>query len=386
MKKVILWVLIFGLLNNINTKCYSDEETEKESIEKEKKEQKKLNAKLKGDFNFSVHDLKDSLVLITHTKGSGSGFVVEENGKTYVYTNQHVILGMRKFEMQTVSGVTLKYKTMELSMERDLLRMEVDAKKGLKISEKSGKIDDSVVVYGNSSGAGVVTELFGQIQGIGNHCIELSAKFVPGNSGSPIMNVNKEVIGIASHAKFPKKDITVKDTRFSEVRRFAYKVKDVKWMEVKWTNYCTQYCKPFLDNEILIKEIFYVLQIWATNPVLPISDDNLKSSNLKRWASNHNRVVRRFKKFVAKSVATSSKLNSENSRLQRGQKQNAEEMIKYCEKSASRLKFLAKQKNLTKHIKDRMLGYSNTLEYLIKYIHQYGEMLSGWTPFKFKKK
>ena len=67
-------------------------------------------------------------------------------------------------------------------------------------SRISVKIGDAIVVLGNSGGGGVVTKLEGKLVGIGPDRIEVSAEFIPGNSGSPIIHVpTGKVIGIATY-------------------------------------------------------------------------------------------------------------------------------------------------------------------------------------------
>ena len=101
------------------------------------------------------------------------------------------------------------------------------------------RIDDAVVVLGNSGGAGVVTKIAGKIVGIGPDRIEVSAEFIPGNSGSPIIHVKTgQVIGIATY-------LTKRYDEFSNnkkgpvvVRRFGYRIDNVAaWERVDWNSF-----------------------------------------------------------------------------------------------------------------------------------------------------
>ena len=73
-------------------------------------------------FDYSFDDVSDHILLISCTseqgKSSGSGFVAKQNGKTYIYTNQHVILGADKISFKTASGEALRPSRIELSITR----------------------------------------------------------------------------------------------------------------------------------------------------------------------------------------------------------------------------------------------------------------------------
>jgi hypothetical protein len=74
--------------------------------------------------------------------------------------------------------------------------------------------------------------------GIGPDRIEVSAEFVPGNSGSPIIHVKSgKVIGIATYL-ITRQFAELADRRESRVRRFGYRLDSVKqWQPVAWANY-----------------------------------------------------------------------------------------------------------------------------------------------------
>jgi hypothetical protein len=114
--------------------------------------------------------------------------------------------------------------------------------------EGLARIDDEVVVLGNSGGGGVVTSIPGKLVGIGPDRIEVSAEFIPGNSGSPVIHVpSGKVIGIATY-------LTRKYEEFSSggeavrgptgsgqpkgtlvTRRFAFRLDNIpRWEPVNW--------------------------------------------------------------------------------------------------------------------------------------------------------
>jgi hypothetical protein len=65
---------------------------------------------------------------------------------------------------------------------------------------QSAKIGDEIAVVGNRQGAGVATQVSGQLDGIGPNRIEVDAQFEAGDSGSPIFDVTtQQVIGVATY-------------------------------------------------------------------------------------------------------------------------------------------------------------------------------------------
>jgi hypothetical protein len=80
-----------------------------------------------------------------------------------------------------------------------------------------------------------VGRLKGEIHGIGPDEVVVSAKFVPGNSGSPIVHDGLgRVIAIASHLKdFSAKTKWSKDWVQADVRRFGYRLDgEIEWAQV----------------------------------------------------------------------------------------------------------------------------------------------------------
>ena len=98
-------------------------------------------------------------------------------------------------------------------------------------------------VLGNAEGAGVVKTILGKIVGIGPDLVEVDAPFVPGNSGSPIVDLKSgKVIGIATYHLVRTIDPSTKQPlAVPEVRRFGYRLDSVKtWQPVNWAAFAAQ--------------------------------------------------------------------------------------------------------------------------------------------------
>lgn len=186
--------------------------------------------------------VRDSIVIIAGNKGSGTGFIVEMDGAKWLMTNEHVVRGQGVIRARTLSGRKIvPTNTVDLAANRDVIRYKLDGDfKALKWRKTSPNMNEDIWVFGNSDGSGVITSLNGDVIGLGEDKIELSAKFVAGNSGSPVIDANGDVVGIATFAEI-KRDWAnwVKaGTRFNDVRRFAVTLGSIEWEPLGYNQYC----------------------------------------------------------------------------------------------------------------------------------------------------
>ncbi|NQY33322.1 MAG: trypsin-like peptidase domain-containing protein [Coraliomargarita sp.] len=182
-----------------------------------------------------------ALVVVRSDNSSGSGFIARLKDKTFFVTNIHVLGAARGAELTTVNGEAIKLTpTAYVSKRRDLAIVPIDwSGRVLDISKSLNfdnvEIGESVTVMGNSSGANVTTRLDGVIRGIGPNEIEVSAEFVPGNSGSPIIhNELGVVIGIAAYLRDFRSDSKwTEGTEFNDIRCFGYRLDGaIEWQAV----------------------------------------------------------------------------------------------------------------------------------------------------------
>lgn len=187
---------------------------------------------------------KDSLAIVCGESGVGSGFVARADGKTWLYTNEHVVRGGESKRATFVEGREVAFKgTIEVAKNRDVVRIEIEgAPRALDICPAAPALDEHVFVFGNSDGGGVLTKIEGAVVGVGSDKVEVSAKFVRGNSGSAILNSKGEVLGVATEAvKLEEPSDWVKrDTRFNDVRRYGERLAGAEWQPVDWETYRRQ--------------------------------------------------------------------------------------------------------------------------------------------------
>lgn len=159
----------------------------------------------------------------------------------------------------------LKPKRLELANERDLARILIEnpGQPSLKISSHNPRLDEPITVYGNSQGSGAITKLSGVVQAAGPDVLEVSAQFVSGNSGSPILSVDGSVLGVATFLTIPgKSNWMTKGTRFEETRHFGVRLTDdITWIPVSTRRFYHE-SSTLLDFDTFLNdssEIFLLL-------------------------------------------------------------------------------------------------------------------------------
>ena len=188
-----------------------------------------------------VKDYRDGLIFVEGKTGQGSGFIVEYKAQKYLFTNAHVMAGVRGPQFKLLDRSPVRVGAAVAAVAHDVLALSVVS--GGTALPSAGSVDnetsigDAVVVLGNAEGAGVVNLLQGTLVGVGPNLVEVTAPFVPGNSGSPIIHLNSgKVIGIATY-------LTIKrsGTSGEKVRRFGYRLDSIQqWQAVDWNRFYSE--------------------------------------------------------------------------------------------------------------------------------------------------
>ena len=158
-----------------------------------------------------VKRIKPSVIIVFayDNKGEflqlGSGFFISQNGD--VITNCHVIQGASSAEVKTSDGKT--YPIIDIvafDEQNDIIRLSVDIPskyvRSLSLSATVPEVGERILVYGSPLGLektvsdGIVSAVrdvpdFGKV-------IQITAPVSHGSSGSPVLNMKGEVIGIAT--------------------------------------------------------------------------------------------------------------------------------------------------------------------------------------------
>ena len=139
------------------------------------------------------------------TLGQGSGFFIDNKG--HLITNYHVLKGAYSAEVKTYSGKKYPIKFIIAENEiSDLVKVLVDIPEKsfswLKVSEAIPDVAERILVIGSPLGLeqsvseGIVSAVR-ELPKRGKF-YQISAPISPGSSGSPVVNMRGEVVGVAT--------------------------------------------------------------------------------------------------------------------------------------------------------------------------------------------
>ena len=160
-----------------------------------------------GDFWNRFFQFPDMGPMTEHSLGSG--VIVDKKG--YILTNNHVVVGATKIQVQ-LNGQSTKYtaKVVGTDDETDLAVLKINSERELPVAKlgnsNSVRVGDWVLAIGSPFGlratvtAGIISAKDrGQAEGVGRqfqHFLQTDAAINPGNSGGPLVDLAGQVIGI----------------------------------------------------------------------------------------------------------------------------------------------------------------------------------------------
>jgi S1-C subfamily serine protease len=229
----------------------------------------------------SLADVAKCVLIIKGDNGTGTGFLCNNDGSTYIYTNAHVISGNTTIQIVNRDGVFLNdiayfelsekpYGGLREFSSGDLARIRLRdyREEALELSEIGSSVAEgsSIAAIGNSDGANVVVTLDGEITGVGPDVLEISSEIVPGNSGGPVVDAESfQVLGVATFLKKGSESIWAKDTRFEAVRRFALRTdKEIGWKRTKIFDFLKEcYVIDKLERDVRLISLINLLDFKA---------------------------------------------------------------------------------------------------------------------------
>lgn len=146
-----------------------------------------------------VQQYRESVVVVRTQDSKGTGFVVTEDG--LIVTNRHVIEGDEHPVVTLHNGEKYIASIVSISEEVDLALLDIDGENlpVLSLADRyNGTVGESIYVIGNPLFfTGIANE--GETLGLMNAdppILVLQAPIYKGNSGSPVIDANGEVLGV----------------------------------------------------------------------------------------------------------------------------------------------------------------------------------------------
>lgn len=254
------------------------------------------------DIPFSETDIDDAIMIVSGDTGSGTGVLVKEGTNRYLYTNLHVIGGNRRITITDMSGRRYTPREIYAAPDRDLVRLVLNDPPPFALPLGTARRNDNISVHGNAEGADVARVVSGTVLGMGPDTLEVSAEFVQGHSGSPIVAENGSIVGIATYVTYPTTNFVNRDTDFVRVRRFGVRPDTVTTWQPVNPRLLMQQSLLLSEKEKAIYQTLAVLSAWAENPILstiPLTDD--MPDALRRWSMEHNDLTRRVRQSGART-------------------------------------------------------------------------------------
>ncbi|MDF7805823.1 serine protease [Pontiellaceae bacterium B12219] len=316
-------------------------------------------------FPYTLESIQDNLAFI-HVTVNGKtdkhcGFIAEMDGSPYLITSQHFILGATRLRFTSPGGRILKPRSVELSAAHDLVRFALTEGSGFVLAN-SPEMGEEIAVFGNPDLETSESEIFGKINGLGAEVIEVSAEFDEADSGSPVLNSRKEVVGIASYARESRNHIMKKGTRFeNRTRQFCLRFNRIQWKPVNWKKFNAHFGNAYYESQILLDDVITVLNSWSDGPLETVYFEQQPNKTLAGWLDAHNRIV-------AESVDTGKGRRE----FYANYSESAEKLASLCSIQARKLRLLTEQRGLTPYIENELAMQAASLEMAADVITRYG--------------
>lgn len=157
-----------------------------------------------SDFSSIVEDVVKAVVSIKTNKGQGSGVIFDSRG--YVLTNKHVIEGVTSAQVIDYDSNTYSISIVGAASNVDLAVIKISSDKTfdyLDFADASSiKVGERVIAVGNPLGLsfsvteGIISALNRVIDDTGVPYIQTDVPINAGNSGGPLVNSDKKIVGI----------------------------------------------------------------------------------------------------------------------------------------------------------------------------------------------
>lgn len=168
-------------------------------------EQKVSEIKLSSaDFSSIVDDVIKAVVSVKTNKGQGSGIMFDSRG--YLITNKHVIDDASSINVIDYNSETYNVDVVGTASNTDLVVLKIISDKEFNYLEfediSNIKVGDRVIAVGNPLGLsfsvteGIVSGLDRKIDSTGIGYVQIDVPINKGNSGGPLVNSNKKIVGI----------------------------------------------------------------------------------------------------------------------------------------------------------------------------------------------
>jgi S1-C subfamily serine protease len=156
-----------------------------------------------GDLKNNIEGIRKSVVTVTANKGTGSGFIISEDGT--VVTVEHVVSGSKFVKVNTAAGKECYGEVAAVSKQRDLAIIRLDCGGLTPLPVARAKIVEGREVFAVGTPLSEALEFSvtkGVVSGMRKFneldYIQSDVSVFPGSSGGPLLDSSGNVVGVTS--------------------------------------------------------------------------------------------------------------------------------------------------------------------------------------------
>ena len=179
------------------------------------------------------------------TWSQSSGCAVEADGRHYLYTARHVVFDEtnndalpKKLFATTLDGESyvIDLSTLEVPDDNhDAVRIELTRPicRELRLADREPRYGETLFVFGDARGAGVMCADAGKVMAIGPLEFEHDVDTIKGMSGGPVVDRDGNLVGLCEKGRTTtaqKAGVEIKsDSRYLRLRNFATALHNINW-------------------------------------------------------------------------------------------------------------------------------------------------------------
>jgi hypothetical protein len=242
-----------------------------------------------GVFAGQFEKIKNSLVVIETYDGRKSGIMIKMQDGTFILTSQDVFTS-GFISAKSLSGKSINPVSFEVPDDQNgLLRIKTENIDALQIQLQSNiNYADPADVFRTNSRLGIISELSLKL----NNDNTLANPFTDEITGSPVMNINGELIGIAGNRGFTVKKAAWLTSNLPDKSNEVQVIKSgMTWQKIELSQFIKQ-CMFICEAENFLFPFTQTAEIWCKSPYTPIELKSSQPEKMKAWLESNNTYLK----------------------------------------------------------------------------------------------
>lgn len=244
-------------------------------------------------------DIFDQVLLVQGDVCSGTGVCLKDGTNMYMYTVLSLMYKNKRVRITDINGTRFTPRSMEYARDREIVRIRLSSsnRKGLQCVSH---IDMSSwgTVYGNEDDKKVIKLSDARVTGIGKEMLNIQSELHQKCNGAPIINDNKEVLGIILYRSFFSTNMAASSPIFAGNQDVIRIDTITDWEDVH-PRYFTQEAAVLNAREKALCDATTVLKLcWRQKFDSVIAEEPALPEELNRWITEHNNLIKGMDSYV----------------------------------------------------------------------------------------